>query len=318
MLLLAGLWPYSGRPVVSASLEPAAGTILAPVGRQAAVLNLDAPRPQLLTSLQPPSYVADLDAATAASGQVAIEVRDSSGGDIVRLDLSAGQTVPLVSRSGAGESLSLPFWQPDGSRLLFQREDIQRPGVAYPGQANVRYPSRVESVAADGSGRAVLVDDARMPAVSADGAELAYVRSSSSGTVLRVRELASGDERELVPATRFADVAYPRYAPDGSVLAFAATAPFVGHADGLPLFAPAVAYAHGLPWDVWLIDPHGGEPRQLAALGADDPSLAWSPDGQQVFVYSGSGSVLIDVASGEVDHLDYLAGYGAIAWLPRS
>jgi Tol biopolymer transport system component len=74
--------------------------------------------------------------------------------------------------------------------------------------------------------------------------------------------------------------------------------------------------AHGLPWDVWLIDPRGGEPRQLAALGLDDPSVVWSPDGRQLFVYSGTGSALIDVATHAVARYDYLAGYGAAAWMP--
>jgi Tol biopolymer transport system component len=296
---------------VVADVAPAPGSILAPVGRQAAVLNLDAPRPRLLTSLQPPSYAADLD--VSPTGQVAVEVRDTGGGDIASLDLTSGTLAPLVSRADADESLSLPAWQADGSRLVFERDDVHQPGVAYPGQANVRYPSRLETVLPDGSSRAVLVADARMPALSADGAELAYVRSSSSGTALRIRELASGDERELLPASRFSDVAYPRYAPDGQTLAFVATSAFVGQ---LLFGVQVAAFAHGLPWDVWLIDPHGGEPRQLAVLGADDPSIAWSPDGRQLFVYSGSGSAIVDVATHEVARYDYLAGYGAVAWIP--
>jgi hypothetical protein len=57
---------------VVADVAPAPGSILAPVGRQAAVLNLDAPRPRLLTSLQSPSYATDLD--VSPTGQVAVEV----------------------------------------------------------------------------------------------------------------------------------------------------------------------------------------------------------------------------------------------------
>ena len=293
-----------------ADVEPAPGSILAPVGRQAAVLNWTAPRPRLLTSLQPPSYAADLD--VSPTGQVAVEVRDTTGGDIARLDLASGTLSPLVSRADAGESLSLPVWQADGSQLVFERDDVRQPGLAYAGQANVRYPSRLEAVQADGSGRTVLVDDGRMPAVAPGGDELAYVRSASSGTALRVHNLTSGDERELIPSSRFRDVAYPRYAPDGSTLAFVATSSFVGQL----LFGVRLDLAHGLPWDVWLIDPRGGEPRQLAALGLDDPSVVWSPDGRQLFVYSGTGSALIDVATQAVARYDYLAGYGAAAWMP--
>ena len=59
--------------------------------------------------------------------------------------------------------------------------------------------------------------------------------------------------------------------------------------------AASVASAHGLPWDVWVI-------------GADD--------GTQLFVYGGTGSLVVDAASGEATSLTYLSGYGTTAWLP--
>jgi hypothetical protein len=51
-------------------------------------------------------------------------------------------------------------------------------------------------------------------------------------------------------------------------------------------------------------------------LGADDGTLSWSPDGSQVFVYGGTGSFLVDAATGEVTALGYVAGYGSTGWLP--
>jgi hypothetical protein len=44
--------------------------------------------------------------------------------------------------------------------------------------------------------------------------------------------------------------------------------------------------------------------------------VTWSPDGTQLLVYGGWGSLLIDVASGEQTALPFLAGYGSLAWLP--
>ena len=67
---------------------------------------------------------------------------------------------------------------------------------------------------------------------------------------------------------------------------------------------------------MWLIAPDGSNAHQLAALGADDASLSWSPDGNQLFIYSGSGSFLVDAATGEFSTYPYLAGYGATAWIP--
>jgi hypothetical protein len=305
-----------GSPMFAGHLAPvpAPGTILAPADRQAAMLNLEAPRPRLLTSLMPPSYAANLN--VSPTGQAAVEVRDALGGDILRLDISSGTLSPLVMRTDSTESLSVPIWQGDGSQQFFQRDDVRQPPSAFAHQANVRYPSRIEAAPADGNGRVVLVDDGRMPAIAPDASRLAYVRSSAFGTALLEHDLPGGDERELLPASRFTDVAYPRYSPDGATLAFVATTTVGERADPLLLFGIQIAYAHGLPWDVWLIDPNGGEPRELAALAADDASVAWSPDGHQLFAYSGSGSAIVDISSGEVASYSYLAGYGAIAWLP--
>jgi hypothetical protein len=56
--------------------------------------------------------------------------------------------------------------------------------------------------------------------------------------------------------------------------------------------------------------------RQLAAVGADDASLAWSPDGSRLFVYGSTGARLFDAMSGEAELMPYLAGFGAVSWLP--
>ena len=305
-------------PASRADLDPAPGSILAPVGRQAGWLNLDAPRPRMLTNLPAPAYVSDLDALPTVAALAVQEPLDGGadlGGDILRLDLASGGLSSLVERASAAETLSAPVWRSDGTAVVFQREDLTGTPVAYPGQATVRYPSRVEIVRGDGSGRSVVIDDARQPAPSADGGRLAFVRSVGGLSQLLVHSMASGDERELVPAGQFPDIAYPRFSPRGDQVAFMAAAPFVGR-DDWPPFAPEVAYAHGLPWDLWLVGLDGSPPRLLARLGGDDASLAWSPDGTQIFSYSGTGSAIVDPASGGVGSYPYLAGYGGTAWLP--
>jgi Tol biopolymer transport system component len=306
-------------PASHADLDPAPGSILAPLARQAGWLNLDAPRPRSLTNLPAPAYVSDLDGlanVAALAVQEPLAGGGDVGGDIVRLDLATGGLSSLAARASAAETLSAPVWRADGTALVFQREDLTGTPIAYPGQATVRYPSRVEVVGADGSGRGVVLDDARQPALSPDGNGLVFVRSVGGSTSLLVRSMAGGDERELVPLGQFPDIAYPRFSPRGDQVAFMAAAPFVGRA-WLP-FAPEVAYAHGLPWDLWVVGLDGSLPRLLAPLGGDDASLAWSPDGTQIFSYSGTGSAIVDAASGQVFSYPYLTGYGAIAWLPVS
>src|SRR5207302_3832472 len=57
----------------------------------------------------------------------------------------------------------------------------------------------------------------RQPAVSPDGTNLAYLRSSPAGTARLMRSFSAdhSDEREVVSATRFPDIFYPRFSPRG-------------------------------------------------------------------------------------------------------
>lgn len=319
-MLLAVLVAACGLPVQAGSSQPVAaqvisGEILAPIGRQVGWLNLEAPRPRLLTSFQSPVVASDV-AAVAGSSQAVVAISD---GDLLALDLQSSQVSTLVARTDAGESLGAPAWWPNGAGLVFQRQDFSVPGVVYPGAASTSYPTRIEAVEPDGLGRRRLIPDGRQPAPAPDGAHLAFLRTSAEGTSLRVWSMAEGLDQTLVPRGRFADLAYPRYSPRGDQVAFAAPGAFpTGGSTPMLLAAlvPPPALAHGVPWDVWLVNADGSGLRRLAELGADDGSITWSPDGTQIFVHGGTGSFLVDGLTGAVTPLPYIAGYGATAWLP--
>ena len=133
-----------------------------------------------------------------------------------------------------------------------------------------------------------------------------------------MRDLASSEERTLVAAGAQPDLAYRRYSPAGQQVAFLATIPSNGSSGPLTSlhFRPEVALAHGQLWDLWIVGSDGLGMHRLANVGADDASLAWSPDGSEIFVYGSAGARLVEVASGEATLMSYLAGFGAISWLP--
>jgi Tol biopolymer transport system component len=245
----------------------------------------------------------------------------SRGADLLNVDLDSGDVSPLLQRAEARESLDSPSWWPDHATLLFERQDLSGQPVGAPGQEVPRYPSRIERVMADGSGRSVLLDEGRQPSASPDGTRLVFARTRNQGASLLVWSQTDGSVQTLIPESRFADVAYPQFSPRGDQVAF--VAPQSGINGGAPrpvnvlddLFGPTTAFAHGIPWDPWVVNVDGSGLRRVAETGADEPSVAWSPDQTQVFVYSGTGSFIVDVASSEMTRLNFVQGYGPVVWL---
>jgi hypothetical protein len=316
-------------PLASAPAPAAAqafgGRILAPAGRQAAWLDLEAPRPRPVTQLDAPAYVTDVSAVSAASMAV-LAVSSPFGGqgltgtDLLGLDAD-GMLSPLVQRIDQSESLGAPAWWADGSGILFQHEDHSVVGIGYLGVSTVQYATSIESVQPDRSGRALLINNARQPGTAPDGTRFVFVRTSTEGTALITCTYPEPSEKILIPAGPFRDIASPRYAPQGDRIAFMAPGVFVGQAAPsllAGLVGAGIALAHGFPWDLWVVGADGSGVHRLAQLGADDATVAWSPDGVQLFVYGGMGSFLVDANTGEVTPIPYVAGYGGVAWLAES
>ena len=313
-------------PLQTSAQQSANGRILAVVGRQVAWLNLEAPRHQPVSRLPSTSNALEVTAQPDTSHVVVAAGAPFAGGgargaDLLNLDVTTGDSTPLLQRGDARESLDSPAWWPDRATLLFERQDLGGQPVGAPGQEVPRYPSRIERVMADGSGRGVLMDEGRQPSAAPDGTRLVFARTRNVGAALLMWSQADGSVQTLVPEGRFADVAYPQFSPRSDQVAF--VAPQSGLNGGVErplraldaLFGPSVAYAHGIPWDPWIVNADGTGLRRVAETGADEPSVAWSPDQTQVFVYSGTGSFIADVGSGELTPLSYVQGYGPIVWL---
>jgi hypothetical protein len=326
LLLLAPAGPSAARiSNVAAQPTDSAAAILAVVGRQVVWLNLEAPRHTLITRIPTPANALEVAALPDASGVVVavagpFPYSSTRGADLMRLDLATGETQPLVPRAEAGESLQSPAWWPDQATLLFERQDLLAQPVGPPGQEIPRYPSRIERVFADGGGREILVPEGRHPTASPDGTYLVYARTTPTGASLLAWNLIDGSVTVLVPEGRFQDLAYPDVSPDGQTVAFVAPQSGLLASSPAPpllagLFGVAVAHAHGIPWDPWVVSLDGSGLRRVAEVAGDEPSVTWSPDGTSLFVYSGTGSFIVDAASGALIPLVYVQGYGPAVWL---
>jgi Tol biopolymer transport system component len=213
----------------------------------------------------------------------------------------------LLERDRPGTTVEAPVWAPDGTALYFGYSAIE----------NQRVVRRVERLDVATGTRTVVADGA-FPAVSPDGGTLALIRSDRNGDNLVLTQADGRDARVLIPSGRFTALATPRFAPGGRTLAVPismnsgqAVEPSSNRPFGL--LAPSVAYAHGDPWDVYLVDLVGGEPRRLTRMLEDEISIAWSPDGSQIAVYGSRGLYLVD-ADGRTTYALDRGGFGGIDW----
>jgi hypothetical protein len=323
VLLLA---PGIGSAQSQSPPSSATAQILAVGGRQVAWLNLEAPRDRPISHLSGSSNALEVTAQPDGSHIVAsvgapFAGNGARGADLLAVDPSTGDAAMLLERADPRESLDSPAWWPDRATVLFERQDLGGQTVSPPGQEVPRYPSRIERVLLDGTGRGVLLDEGRQPSAAPDGTRMVYARTRNQGATLLIWSQSDGSMQTLVPEGRFADVAYPQFSPSSDQVAFVAPQSGLNGSVERPLlgldalFGPAVAYAHGIPWDPWVVNADGTGLHRVAETGADEPSIGWSPDGRELFVYSGTGSFIVDANTGEVTPLNFVKGYGPIAWL---
>jgi Tol biopolymer transport system component len=174
-----------------------------------------------------------------------------------QLAFEADFQIYTVSRDGtalrrlteSGENF-LPAWSPDGDSIAYET-----------------FPSAIWVMAADGSGRRLLVPTASMADWHPDGQRLVCVGAwDSAGTELR--GILTFDLRTAVktllwraaPSVGF--LRFPRYSPDGRRIAF-------DHQD------PSEAVPH-----VWVMNADGTSPRRLTPSAGSQPT--WSPTGDAI------------------------------------
>jgi Tol biopolymer transport system component len=175
-----------------------------------------------------------------------------------------------------------------------------------------------------------LLKDALDPAVSHDGKQLAYLQLSADGYTMSL-EVAAPDgsgTRELIGGDAFQGFYAPRFSPDGKRIVVAAIGGPETDKDGNPvkagarsplerllaLFEPPTAEAHGLPWDLWIVNTDGTGLRRLTNFYEDLPMAAFSPDGKQIAVMGGGGIYLMNADGSRLRRIDATGDHGGLDW----
>ena len=181
------------------------------------------------------------------------------------------------------------------------------------------FDTRIAYVAATGSGsaqvkRIAIMDsdgfehsyltqggaDVLTPRLSPNASRLAFVSYETGKPQIRLLDLASGDQRPLIPGSEAMTFA-PRFSPDGNDLLFSMTV--AGNTD------------------IYVIGVGGGGPRRLTTSPGIDTSPSFSPDGQRVVFESdrsGSQQLYVMNADGSGQRrLSFGGGwYAAPEWSP--
>ncbi|HEY1014668.1 MAG TPA: hypothetical protein VGE07_18300, partial [Herpetosiphonaceae bacterium] len=246
-------------------------------------------------------------------------------GMICGLDRATGKG-RILAKAEFPESLEEASWAPDGRSLLLTRlrhQFNERNEFVSTATGVARYDLATGALTP-------LVDDAIRPALSPDGALLAFIQlDDASGTVERRLMVAGADGSQpkllLDQRTNHWMLDAPRWSPDSARLIVTASVRQQARAGDPPggappawwerWLGPATAEAHGDPSHLWLINADGSGLRQVTALPLDDPHAAWAPDGQRIAYVTTLGSVrLLDLGSKQETQLSPPGLAGLIDW----
>jgi Tol biopolymer transport system component len=217
-----------------------------------------------------------------------------------------------------------PAWTPDGKDLYITQSYSVPPSSQH---------DEIDAVSVNGGALRKVMDNAREATVSPDGKKIVFsildYQTYSAG--LWIANIDGSSRKQLLPSGVFPALYGPRFSPDMQSIVFAESGPASKKLPGAYAFDPpaedsscAVAFgffcfaenaeAHGLPWDLWLVNLDGTKFERLTNLGADSPVPAWSADGKQIAFYDATGIYILDVATKKIYQVSDSRGYGGFDW----
>jgi mono/diheme cytochrome c family protein/Tol biopolymer transport system component len=226
--------------------------------------------------------------------------------------------------------LGMPTWSADGQALMISANGVELPQISPVAQSS-RNLQIVRIDTASGAKRP-LIGDALDPALSRDGTQLAYLKLSEDGYTMALHVAApdGSGSREVIPGKDFQGFYAPRFSPDGKQIVVAAIGGPETDQQGRPvkasapaaldrllgLFEPPAAEAHGLPWDLWVVNSDATGLRRLTNFYEDLPMAAFSPDGKQIAIMGLGGIYLMESDGSRLRRLDQAGDHGGLDW-PR-
>ena len=193
------------------------------------------------------------------------------------------------------ETLFEPAWSADGQAIYFSVDRMSNeplpPGTT---KADTDKYRRIDSVNLATGARAQVALGAQTPSnIAPDGKMLFFqdVEPANPGDTPG-QQLVSGDGKSnpqvLVKPNTFPQMLSPERSPDGKWVAFSAPngSSGGGHIDFFRwlTFVPQTAYAHDLPWDLFMVPASGGETSRLTTLDEDRPFPAWLDNSTVAFL----------------------------------
>ena len=233
---------------------------------------------------------------------------------------------PLV-QAQEGLSYTDPALSADSKMLYFTRIGIGKDEPVL--TRTIPLAVQMVSMDAPSAKPTTVVTEAMMPAPSADNQWLAYVRITnalSATKSIRLHNLQTGEDKQVVAPDRFYDVYGPRWMPDGKSLIFTAivqlqaASPQDTASNSIALrlidgFLPVhPAQAHAWNGDVWRVNADGTGLVQLTHQQLQAPIVAPSPDGKHIAIISNDGIYVLAADGRDFVQVSENGGNGGIAW----
>ncbi len=287
--------------------------------------------PHILLQVIPSQLYADTPAISPDGTQVAFSAnvfaKDGTISQDIRMINTDGTNLHVVVASKNPKvTLSFPAWSPDGQALYVTQSYPVEPASEH---------DEIDRVSVNGGALTTVIAEGREGTLSPDGKKIVYqkINFQSYKPSLWIANSDGSGAKQIMTEGAFAAIFGMRFSPDSSSILFAASGPPNVKLPGVTAYAPEYATgdnacavslgfvclaqsaeAHGLPWDMWLVNLDGSKFERLTSLGADSPVPVWSTDGKQFAFYDGTGIYIMDISTKNIYQVSTSHGYGGFDW----